>query len=183
MKTLVNAVFIFLVATQFALRANGQSVYTQSIRDINDQEVTLSICQGKKTMFIIAPVEQADSLKLDAIAAFNNRYGDTIKLIGIISKEHGYVDSNKARIKAMYQSKGINMLLTQAMFTKKEAGANQSALLKWLTVKSLNKRFGEEVLGIGQKFFVDENGKLYAVLIPQTDLFSPAVERNIYRNL
>ena len=143
--------------------------------------MALSSYQGSKVLFIIAPVDIEDSLKVSEIAAFNNRYGDTVKLIGIVSNEDGYVDSNKTKIKAMYQSKGVNIVLTEAMFTKKSAGANQSALMQWLTKQSMNKRFDENAKGVGQKFFADENGKLFSVLIPETDLFSPAVERNVYR--
>ena len=77
----------------------------------------------------------------------------------------------------------IAVLLTEGMFTKKSAGVNQSALMKWLTNRSMNKRFEEDAGGVGQKFFADEKGKLYSVLVAQIPLFSPAVDRNIQRHL
>ncbi len=177
---MIKTLFVLLLCSA-ALSMYGQSADSLSVNNIDGSSVSLLSYQGKKILFLIAPARISDSSKLDELAAFNSRYGDTVKLVGIMSKEDGFVDSNKAKIKTMYQNKGINILLTEGMFTKKTAGANQGSLMQWLTKLSMNKRFEENAKGVGQKFFADENGKLFSVLIPETSLFSSAVERNIYK--
>ena len=172
---------LILLLCSAALSMYGQSADSLSVNNIDGSSVSLLSYQGHKILFLIAPARLSDSTKLNELASFNSRYGDTVKLVGIMSKEDGYVDSNKTKIKTMYQNKGINILLTEGMFTKKGSGANQGSLMQWLTKQSLNKRFDEDTKGVGQKFFADENGKLFSVLIPETRLFSPAVDRNIYR--
>lgn len=177
---MIKILFVLLLSG-FVLSGYGQSsVYTQSVTNIDGGQVLLNSYAGKKILFIIAPAKLADTAKVDELAAFNTRYGDTIKLIGIMSLEDGYVDSNKAAIKSMYQSRGVNIVLTQGMYTKKTS-AYQPALMQWLTKRTMNKRFEEDAGGVGQQFYVDESGKLFSVLIAQTNLFSPAVERNVYR--
>lgn len=177
---MLKCIFLLLLSG-FALSSFGQSaIYNQSVTNIDGGQVMLNSYAGKKVLFIIAPARLADTAKVDELVAFNTRYGDTVKLIGIMSLEDGFEDSNKVAIKSMYQSRGVNIVLTQGMYTKKSS-ANQSAIMQWLTKRTMNKRFDDDAGGVGQQFYVDENGKLFSVLIAQTDLFSPAVERNVFR--
>lgn len=160
----------------------GQSIYTQSFTNIDGGTVALSGYQGKKILFVIAPM-LGDTLKVNDLAAFWAKYPDSVKLVGIMSTEEGYADSNKAAIKSMYQSRGITIVLTGGMYTKKAAGNNQGGIMKWLTDKTVNKRYDTDASETGQLFFVNEAGKLFSVLIPETSLLSSSVQRNIERKL
>ncbi|MBC7387782.1 MAG: hypothetical protein H7329_01100 [Opitutaceae bacterium] len=107
-------------ALLFAVHGFSQTIYTQTINNIDGSPVALSSYQGSKVLFIIAPTKLADSSMVDDIDSFKVKYGDTIKLVGILSFEDGYADSNKAAIKSIYQSRGLgNMLLTEGMHTRK----------------------------------------------------------------
>ncbi len=176
-------ILFVLLLSGFVLSGYGQSADSLTIKNIDGADVSLLSYQGKKILFLIAPSDLSDSLKVNEIAAFNAQYGDSLHLVCIMSKEDGYVDSNKAAIKSMYQSRGLNVLLTEGMYTKKAAGTNQSTLMQWLTKRSINKRFDEDAGGVGQQFYVNENGKLFSVLVAQTPLLSPAVKRNIDRKM
>ncbi len=183
MKIEMKRLLVMVWLCGWAMIGNSQSIYTQSFTDIDGGSVSLSTYQGKKILFMIAPLKEADSLKLNEIVAFAAKYPDSVKMVGIMSIEDGYVDSNKASIKSMYQGKGINMVLTQGMLTHRDAGTNQGTIMKWLTSRALNKRFSDDAGGVGQMFFVNEMGNLYSVLIAQTSLISPAVDRNLKRKL
>ncbi|MBC7387781.1 MAG: hypothetical protein H7329_01095, partial [Opitutaceae bacterium] len=54
--------------------------------------------------------------------------------------------------------------------------------MHWLTADSSNLRFHAKVEGLGQKFFISQFGKLYAINIPQVPLMSEALEQQVYRN-
>jgi hypothetical protein len=58
---------------------------------------------------------------------------------------------------------------------KKGSGTAQAELMKWLTDYKRNGHFDTDVQGAGDKFFVSETGKLYAVLSPQMSLFGRAM--------
>ena len=91
---------LVVFALLFAVHGFSQTIYTQTINNIDGSPVAFSSYQGSKVLFIIAPTKLGDSSMVDDIDSFKVKYGDTIKLVGIMSFEDGYADSNKAAIKA-----------------------------------------------------------------------------------
>ena len=63
------------------------------------------------------------------------------------------------------------------MHVSKTAGTSQASLFQWLTHKEENRHFDQDVAGTGYKFFVDETGRLYAVLGPGIRLSSPVINK------
>lgn len=157
--------FLFLVNSSFA-----QSFNELSFKRINGDSVWLSGFAGKKVVFVVAPLSQTDS-NFTPLQNFLNKYKDSVQVIGIVSIEDGYQPSNVIALQSMYNNSGI--LLTEGMYTRKGSGANQSALLRWLTDKNNNRHFDMDVRGIGQKFFVTGKGRLYAVMSPQVSFNAP----------
>jgi glutathione peroxidase len=179
MKKLLILLFVSGV---FSIIASGQSVYDLSFTNIDGGSVSLSTYEGKRILFIIAPVSAADSLRLDEIKTFQQRYGkDTLAIIGIMSNEDGYSAGNNTAIKNLYQTREIEIVLTGGMYTKKSAGANQSSLLQWLTEKDQNRRFDFDANGIGHKFFVSKGGKIFGSLLPNTSLADPVCDWMMHR--
>ncbi|OQP66425.1 hypothetical protein A3860_13110 [Niastella vici] len=151
--------------------ADCQRIYDHSFRDINGKNVRLKDFTGKKLLFIILPVSAVDSVAAQ-LKSFVAIYGDRVQVIGVLSQEDGYSKGMKADIKAIYQNTGI--LVTDMMGSRK--GNNQSPLMKWLTNKNENGHFNMDAKGPGQKFFVNEQGRLYAVL-GQLSLSSPFINK------
>jgi len=175
-KCIYLSLLYFLVSA-----ASAQSVHNLSLNTIDGTSVSFSSYAGKKIVVIIASVNEMDTLFLNELLAFTARYHDSVQVIAVPSREDGYNDSNKTKLKNFYQSLASNILLADGVFIKKSSGNNQSALFKWLTHQEENHRFNNEALGQGHKFFIDESGKLYSVLSPQVPLLSYAVERDMQR--
>lgn len=157
------------------------TLYSLSVNNIDGVGINLSNYQGSKILFFIAPCKKSDSLQISLIDSFINLYGTKIKLIAVLSREDGYVDSNKAMVKALYQPLASKLVLTDGMFIRKGSGSNQSSLMHWLTDESTNKRSNKDATGVGQKFFIDEMGRFYAATIPEVPFFSIPVENNVRR--
>lgn len=160
-----------LLCSIAAYTADCQGLYDHSFNDINNKNVHLKDFAGKKLLFIILPVRATDSL-VAQLKNFVESYGDKVKVIGVLSQEDGHLKSGKADIINSYQKSGI--LITDVMSSRK--GNGQSPVMKWLTNKSENGHFDVDVKGPGQKFFVNEQGKLYAVL-GQLPLSSPFISK------
>jgi glutathione peroxidase len=175
-KLILFLVNIFILAQL----TNAQGYQQLSFTTIDGENFSLSFYSGKKVLFIIAPLAQADS-SFTQIQSFASRYQDTVKVIAIPSFEDGYQATNATALKAMYSNTGI--VLTEGMHTKKTSGANQSLLMKWLTDKSRNYHYDMDAQGIGQKFFVSEQGSLFAVLVPQTSLQHPIVNSIVHTSV
>jgi glutathione peroxidase len=176
-----KAKILVLIFFLFCISVTGQSIHSLTINDVNGGAIHLSQYQGKKVLVIIATTSKYDTARIMDVAAFHQRYGDTIKIIGILSREDGYADSNKAGIQSLYQSRGVSIVLTEPMYTRKAAGSNQSGLMQWLTSSGMNKKFDGDVDAEGFKFFVDENGKLMETLISPLSLLSSAATRLVKR--
>lgn len=161
-----------LLCLSAAYRADCQVIYDQSFNDINSRNVNLNDFAGKKLLFIILPGSITDSLN-SRLKNFMTTYGDKVQVIGVPSQEDGYSEDSKAAMQALCQNTGI--LVTEAMVTRK--GSGQSPLMKWLTNKNENGRFDMDVKGPGHKFFVNEQGKLYAVLAGKLPLSSPFINK------
>jgi glutathione peroxidase len=151
--------------------ADCQGIYDHSFSDINSKKILLKDFAGKKLLFIILPVTATDSV-VTQLKNFVATYGEKVRVIGVLSQEDGYSKNRKADVKAIYQNTGI--LITDAMCSRK--GNCQSPLMKWLTNKNENGHFDLDVRGPGQKFFVNEQGKLYSVL-GQMSLSSPFINK------
>jgi glutathione peroxidase len=160
-----------LLCLSAAYTADCQGLYDHSFRDLNSKNVHLKDFAGKKILFIILPVSATDSLA-DQLKSFVTMYGDKVQVIGVLSQEDGYSPDRKADVMAIYQNTGI--LITDVIRARK--GNGQSPLMKWLTNKNENGHFDMDAKGPGQKFFVNEQGKLYAVL-GQLSLSSPFINK------
>ncbi|WP_164974180.1 thioredoxin domain-containing protein [Filimonas effusa] len=150
----------------------GQGLYDHSFRDINNKEVRLGDFAGKKILFMILPVNPADSLIVQ-LKGFVAAYGNRVQVIGVLSQEDGASQATKAAINARYGNTGI--LLTDVLYSRK--GGGQSPVMKWLTSKEENGHFDMDVKGSGHKFFINGQGKLYAVLGSNSSLLSPFVQK------
>lgn len=180
MKKWIAILLVNLVTITVGL---GQSIHSLSFNNIDGGNVSLNTYQGFKTMFVIAPVSASDSNRLKQLKNFYVRYGDSIKIIGIMSIEDGYNSANNAAIKNLYDSNGINIniVLTNGMYTKKAAGSSQSGLMKWLTEKDDNLRYDTDAKGLWDKYFVNKSGKLYGISGPGTSLLGGSVGWIVYR--
>jgi glutathione peroxidase len=174
-----KSLFLFIVVLSFYLNSNSQSLYDLRIKTIAGDSVALSTYAGKKIMFIIAPLSGSDSLYTQ-LKEFKSRYKDSVHVVGILSVEDGYKNADADKLKKLYQNAGIT--LTEGMSTKKSSGVSQSLLLQWLTDKNKNRHFNNDAAGPGTKFFVNEKGRLYAVIPPQASLKHTIVEKIMQSN-
>ena len=177
-KRMNKGILIFiLLLLGSALRS--QSLHSEKIITVDGDTINLAVYSGKKIVFVVAPLFARDSLRIREVKKFQEKYKDSLQVIGIVSREDGYLDSNKSFVKSLYATTGTGIILSAPMYTRKAAGSNQSALMKWLTKKTINNFIDTDCQGIFQTFFINTNGKLYATLFPAIPLSSIIVKRTV----
>lgn len=154
-------------------KINAQAIYSIDVKNIDGDTLNLTNYTGKKIMFMVLPVT-ADSNYLQFIN-FVETNDSTVQVIGVLSLEDGFQLSMTDSVKNLYASH--NIVLTEGMNIRKSSGGSQSALMQWLTDKNKNHHFDNDALGIGHKFFVNETGRLYAVISPRTPIQSFIVNK------
>jgi glutathione peroxidase len=155
------------------------SIYSFSLPGIDGGTISLNDYQGKKLLIVILPdmASPQDSMmlkQLDTLCMYDTA---NFKVIGVPAYESGYSDSLGAFIKNAYRQYSQNLTISQALYTRKSAGANQHPLFNWLTHVTENTRFDEDVAGAGSKFFVNGQGELLSYLSPEIPLQSRSLQR------
>jgi hypothetical protein len=137
------------------------SIYDLSFITPDSTTIALQTYAGHKICFVIAPL--TDDSMLQQLKA---QVDTSFIMIGIVSTP---TDS----LQALYEGSGI--ILTAPMNIYK--GDGQSPLMQWLTDYTKNGLFNEDATGVGQRFFVSENGRLYALLSKETPVNDPVVQQ------
>lgn len=171
-KSIFFAILVFV-----GFKLHSQNLSQISFRTLSGDTVMMTSLLGKKTLFFVVPLNENDA-QFNQLHVFKNRYKDTIRIVGILSVEDGFQSANSSSLQTLYDSIGI--ILSEGMYTKKSSNSNQSALFKWLTNKNENLHFDMDARGVGHKFFVDENGRLFAVMPPPAPLNSGMIDRIVH---
>ena len=150
----------------------SQTVFDESIKDLDGKPVNLRAWQHKKYLFVELPVVNADSI-MKQVDSFMQNHTDDVVVIGLLTKENGFLPSLKQVVKAMYAGKGI--ILTEGMSSK--PGSDQSLFYQWLSSKERNGRMNIVSRGIGHKYFASESGKLIVAFPPAVRLTNPVITR------
>lgn len=172
-----SLVFVLLFSFKYL-----DDIYKITLRTIDGKRVDLASFKGKKMLFIICPTSSTDTvITTQELIELQTRYENNLAVIGIVSEEAGYKGTDGLKVKNMYKNQRPNFILAEGMRVKKSARSNQAELFQWLTNKTKNRHFDLDVEGVGQKYFVDENGELYAVLGPQVKLSSEIIHKILNR--
>jgi len=172
-----------LLTTLTAFQA-PESFYSMEINNLEGRKMSLKDFQGKKILIVILPVAATDTtISIEELSVLQKKYINSLVVIGVLAEETGYSPKEEKGIKNLYRGRKPAFSVAEGMKVKKEAGAAQSKLFQWLTSKEKNRHFDQDIKGVGHKFFVDEQGELYAVMGPQIKLSNPVIDRILSKPL
>jgi glutathione peroxidase len=180
MKYIAKAVVLFgmLSFTYF------QGIYNLPLKTIDGKQINLEDYRGKKILFIILPLADTDtSLSTADLSYIQTKYPNSLVVIGIPAEEAGFKKEDEARLKNLYKNQAPNFILSEGIRVKKTSGSSQSLVFQWLTDKERNGHFNTDVQGPGHKFFVNEQGVLYAVIGARTKLTHPVIDKILSKQL
>lgn len=173
MKHTIN---LFLFGFLICLFQAGE-IYDVALNDIDGQPIDLSGQRGKNMLILVLPGEEADTrMTVSLLTSFASSHG-SLTIIGVPAEEWGYTSGTKAQLKSLYSGLPSNFILAAGVKVRKEAGDLQAPLFQWLTDKNRNGHFDRDIPAVGEKFFIDERGRLYGVLNANMDLDNPLIER------
>jgi glutathione peroxidase-family protein len=162
-KILVGSAVFFLFSF-----TNWTGVFDLYITSIDGSEQPLSVYQGKKMMMVILPVSRTakDSSMLAMLDSLNDKYKDSVTMVGIPSYEDGFDDDSMYSLLPWYHSYlDSNFVISGGMSTRKNS-IYQAPLFSYLTAADQNGHFDDDVYGPGEKFFIDKEGTLTGISLP-----------------
>jgi len=171
--------FIFL---SFFLMFLTNDFYKIHFVTIDGEDRSMEEFSGKKIMIVILPVtESADDVNfLKSVVKANEKYGHKISVVAMPSFEDGYSETDFNKVAYHYRmAMGRSITISQAMYTRKTSRAKQHPLFAWLTHANQNGHFDGDVTGAREKFFINENGELYAIVSGKGELNNQLMDRMV----
>jgi glutathione peroxidase len=165
-----KALIIFLLVSQTATLVIGQGFFAYKLPLLGGDTLDCNKLRGQKVMILAGLPAQVDS-QYYAFKNFATAHSDLI-IIGLIQGDESDVSlANAKKIAGFYD--GMTIVFALPGKLGKASGSQQIPLAQWLTRKELNSHFDRDANEIGTRFFVDETGRLYAVIGAQTPWTSP----------
>jgi glutathione peroxidase len=146
------------------------SIYTYSIDTNNAPSISMAAFQGKKVLFVNTASGSTRSSQVSKLKQLQQMHADSLVVIILPSNSFGNEPMNDFQLQSQYAS-----LLNNAFVLAKKGeviGANRVAIYNWLTKKSENGAFSNEVGGDFFKYLVGSNGQLLGVFSSDVDPLS-----------
>jgi glutathione peroxidase len=155
-----------LMAINVAGFAQSKSFYDFKVKTLEGNDFDLSSLKGKKVMVVNTASKCGNTPQYKDLEELYGKYQDILVIIGFpannfLNQEPG----SAAEIRQFCTEKyGVTFPIMQKISVK---GDDMDPLYKWLTSKKENGVMDSEVKWNFQKYLIDENGKLVAVVDPK----------------
>ena len=164
MKIIITALLVLI----FPVKGFSQSsdFYNFKVKTLEGKEFDFSTLRGKKVMIVNTASKCGNTPQYKNLEALYEKYMGELVIIGFPSNDFGSQEPGTASEIREFCSE--NYGVTFPMMAKVDVkGDNMCPVYKWLTSKSENGVMDSEVTWNFQKYLIDENGKLVAVLNPK----------------
>jgi len=156
---------------------NQQSIYDFTVKDINNQDFHFASLKGKKLLIVNVASKCHYTPQYKELEALYQKYkSQGFEIIAFpannfMHQEPGSDQEIKEFCSSNYQ---VSFKLMSKISVK---GKKQAPIYAWLTQKELNGKLDSKVKWNFQKYLIDENGNLVAVLSPSTKPDDPRIVR------
>jgi glutathione peroxidase len=132
------------------------SIYTHTVTGINGNEIDFSDFQGKKILLVNIATNSPRASQLGELQQLHEQYGDSLVIVGFPSNSFGNEQKSNSGILHFCQTQyGVSFLLAAKGPVK---GGDIQPFYYWLTNKTENGVFGNEIKSDFQKYLFDRNG-------------------------
>jgi len=160
---------------------------TNSITDINNNAIGISSLQGKKILLVVLPT-QKDTGVINQLLRFQKKNAERVTVVGLVTIQSGTL--SKDAYKQTYgevSQQGI--IISEGLTNAGTTTDERESVMQWLTSKSNDRR--QDRYTTGSKYFLSEDGRLYAQLGAAISLddrvvqniVNAAVPRAVFRSL
>lgn len=155
-------IFILAIIIAAASSLNG-SFYSFSFTRLDGTAMSTSSYQGKKVIVFVFNGGHPNQTTLLAMDSIQRANVDSVVVLAFPALDFD-TSVNSASLKALSDSLGLSMVMSQPCKVKRSAGVAQLPLFHWLTNMSGNTRFGRDVEDDGMLFVISKQGSLYGVI-------------------
>jgi len=165
---LMNIAINITLVAQTITNDTATRVSNKPISLVNGRAIDLDNYAGKKLLYIILPMTP-DTALINQVERFQMKFSNKIVVIGLVNLKGKAADT----ITRQY-SKLVNegMLLSEGLKRRNAGSTQRTSVIEWICEKRSASAENERK-EIGSKYFISEDGRLYATLGADVSLDSP----------
>jgi hypothetical protein len=158
----MNKFFLLLVVILNGALASAQT-------SLDGKAINLSGFNGKKILYIVVP-EIIDTALVNQIGRFQKQFGDKVQVIAIVKP------GTSGQVVRSSMSKAIDsgMIVTAGIAARRQNSPERESVVEWISEKR-RASAESELKEAGSKYFISEDGRLYAMLGPDMSLDNPLI--------
>ncbi|HEX2976527.1 MAG TPA: glutathione peroxidase [Bacteroidales bacterium] len=166
MKNVKNCLLLLFITMSAATFAQEKNFYDFKVKTLEGQDFDFSSLKGKKVMIVNTASKCGNTPQYEQLESMYEQYRDKLVIVGFPANNFGSQEpgTNKEIREFCTKNYGVTFPMMQKISVK---GSDMDPVYKWLTSKSLNGVMDSEVKWNFQKYLIDENGKLVAVIDPK----------------
>jgi glutathione peroxidase len=141
------------------------SFYTLQFQDTNGNTISMNTFQGKKVLIVNIATDCNRKDQIAGLQSLQQQYHDSLVVIVFPSNSFGHESKSDSAIKDFCESNYHTTFIIAAKDTVLGTGIHP--VFNWLSNISENNSMNAPVAGDFQKFLIDKNGKLVAIMSPK----------------
>jgi glutathione peroxidase len=155
-------------------------IFDYSFIDINNQQINLSMYQGKKMLFVNTASNSVYTNQYTSLEQLYQKYKDSLVIVAFPSNDFGNEPGTNAQIEDFVQ----NNYQTHFILASKVVvtGTEQIPIYQWLTQAINNGMVSNTINNDFFKFLIDGTGHLIGVFDSGTDPMSETIQSAIINN-
>jgi hypothetical protein len=163
---------ILLILLTGVLYINSNSQTVRSISDVNDKTFVIDSLKGAKLLIIVLPA-QTDTALNNQLLRFQKIYEQKVKVIALVNVQPG-MPSRENYATAYSEASRLGVIVTEGIKANEKADNERASIIQWMTGRSNDRQ--KDRYAVGAKYFLSEEGRLYAHLGKATSLDDPLVK-------
>jgi hypothetical protein len=132
---------------------------------VTGQVIELDSYAGKKLLYIVLPITPDTALS-NQVERFQKKFSDKVVVFGLVNLRGKAADTIKQQYNKLVNA---GMLLSEGVKNRHAGSGQRTSVMEWVC----EKRSASEQREIGSKYFISEDGRLYAMLGADVSLDSP----------
>lgn len=166
MKNVKTCLLLFFMMVSPLAFSQAKSFYDFKAKTLEGGDFDFGTLKGKKIMIVNTASKCGNTLQYKQLEALYEQYKDELVIVGFPANNFGSQEpgTNAEIRKFCTDNYSVTFPMMQKISVK---GSDMAPVYKWLTSKSMNGVMDSDVKWNFQKYLIDENGKLVAVIEPQ----------------
>jgi len=162
---LIWSFYLCLLCATVAGQQIPEQLWKQTFYSIDSFKIEMSHYQGKPLILAMLDAGNPDKQALRLLDSINKAPAPNFSVIGIPLTDFNMPRSKASLLKMLRDSSAISFPLTGLGRAKNDSGMVIHMLIKWLSAGTDKmNHYKVSIDDAGQFFFIDAEGKLYAIL-------------------